>query len=49
VSTQAEADQILAQAKTRIQDFVNGTAPTGGPGGNAVSRRRGVRRGTRIR
>jgi len=31
--TQAEADQILAQAKTRIQDFVNGTAPAGGPGG----------------
>ena len=30
--TQAEADQILAQAKTRIQDFVNGTAPAGGPG-----------------
>ena len=31
--TQAEADQILAQAKARITDFVNGTAPFGGPGG----------------
>jgi polyhydroxyalkanoate synthesis regulator phasin len=30
--TQAEADQILAEAKTRIQDFVNGKAPAGGPG-----------------
>ena len=30
--TQAEADQMLAAAKTRIQDFVNGTAPAGGPG-----------------
>jgi len=30
--TQAEADQILADAKTRISDFVNGTAPAGGPG-----------------
>jgi hypothetical protein len=31
--TQAEADQILAQAKTRIQDFVDSTALAGGPGG----------------
>jgi hypothetical protein len=30
--TQAEADQILAEAKTRIDAFVNGTAPAGGPG-----------------
>ena len=30
--TQAEADQILAEAKTRITDFVNGKAPAGGPG-----------------
>ena len=30
--TQAEADQILANAKTRIEAFVNGTAPAGGPG-----------------
>jgi hypothetical protein len=30
--TQAEADQILADAKTRIEAFVNGTAPAGGPG-----------------
>ncbi|HEV7535715.1 MAG TPA: hypothetical protein VGP90_08785 [Acidimicrobiia bacterium] len=30
--TQAQADQMLAEAKTRIQDFVNGTAPAGGPG-----------------
>ena len=31
--TQAEADQMLAEAKTRIEDFVNGTGPSGGPGG----------------
>src|SRR5207244_1811565 len=31
--TQAQADQILAQAKPRIEDFVNGKAPAGGPGG----------------
>jgi hypothetical protein len=30
--TPAQADQILADAKTRITDFVNGTAPAGGPG-----------------
>ena len=30
--TQAEADQILADAKTRIEAFVNGTAPAGGKG-----------------
>jgi hypothetical protein len=30
--TQAEADQRLADAKTRIEAFVNGTAPAGGPG-----------------
>ena len=31
-NTQAEADQMLADAKTRIEAFVNGTAPAGGPG-----------------
>jgi hypothetical protein len=31
-NTQAEADQILANARTRIEAFVNGTAPAGGPG-----------------
>ena len=30
--TQAQADQILADAKARITDFVNGKAPAGGPG-----------------
>jgi hypothetical protein len=30
--TRAEADQMLADAKTRITDFVNGKAPAGGPG-----------------
>jgi hypothetical protein len=30
--TQAEADQKLADARTRIEAFVNGTAPAGGPG-----------------
>jgi hypothetical protein len=30
--TQAEADQMLADAKTQIEDFVNGKAPAGGPG-----------------
>jgi len=30
--TQAEADQMLADARTRIEAFVNGTAPAGGPG-----------------
>lgn len=31
-NTQAEADQMLADAKIRIEAFVNGTAPAGGPG-----------------
>jgi hypothetical protein len=31
-NTQAEADQLLADGKTRIEAFVNGTAPAGGPG-----------------
>jgi hypothetical protein len=30
--TQAEADQMLAAARTRIQAFVNGEAPAGKPG-----------------
>ena len=30
--TRAEADRILADARTRITDFVNGKAPAGGPG-----------------
>jgi hypothetical protein len=30
--TQAQADQMLADARTRIQAFVNGEAPAGGPG-----------------
>jgi hypothetical protein len=30
--TRAEADQKLADAKSRIEAFVNGTAPAGGPG-----------------
>ena len=30
--TQAEADQMLADAKAHIEDFVNGKAPAGGPG-----------------
>jgi hypothetical protein len=30
--TQAEADQVLANARTRIEAFVNGTAPAGRPG-----------------
>jgi hypothetical protein len=30
--TQAEADQMLADARARIQAFVNGEAPAGGPG-----------------
>ena len=30
--TQAEADQKLADARARIEAFVNGTAPAGGPG-----------------
>ena len=33
IHTQAEADQKLADARTRIEAFVNGTAPAGGPGG----------------
>lgn len=31
-NTQAEADQMLADARARIQAFVNGEAPAGGPG-----------------
>jgi hypothetical protein len=31
-NTQAEADQMLADARTRIEAFVNGQAPAGGPG-----------------
>jgi hypothetical protein len=31
-NTQAEADQMLAGARARIEAFVNGTAPAGGPG-----------------
>jgi hypothetical protein len=30
--TQAQADQLLANAKTGIDDFVNGKVPAGGPG-----------------
>ena len=30
--TRAEADQKLADSKSRIEAFVNGTAPAGGPG-----------------
>ena len=33
IHTQAEADQKLADARTRLEAFVNGTAPAGGPGG----------------
>jgi polyhydroxyalkanoate synthesis regulator phasin len=33
IHTQAEADQKLADARTRIEAFVNGTAPAGRPGG----------------
>src|SRR4051812_32832580 len=31
--TQAQADQMLANCKARISDFLNGKAPAGGPGG----------------
>jgi hypothetical protein len=31
-NSQAEADQMLADARTRLEAFVNGTAPAGGPG-----------------
>jgi hypothetical protein len=31
-NTQAEADQMLADARSRIEAFVNGTAPAGGFG-----------------
>ena len=31
-NTQAEVDQMLADARTRIEAFVNGQAPAGGPG-----------------
>src|SRR5688500_215178 len=33
IHTQAEADQKLADARARLEAFVNGTAPPGGPGG----------------
>lgn len=33
IHTQAEADQKLADARTRLEAFVNGTAPAGKPGG----------------
>ena len=33
IHTQAEADQKLADARDRLEAFVNGTAPAGGPGG----------------
>jgi multidrug efflux pump subunit AcrA (membrane-fusion protein) len=33
IHSQAEADQKLADARSRIEAFVNGTAPAGGPGG----------------
>ncbi|HKY77608.1 MAG TPA: hypothetical protein VJS45_15845 [Acidimicrobiia bacterium] len=33
IHTQAEADQKLADARARLEAFVNGTAPAGGPGG----------------
>jgi hypothetical protein len=32
--TQAQADQLLAGAKQRFTDMVNGTMPDGGPGGH---------------
>jgi hypothetical protein len=32
IHTRAEADQKLADARSRIEAFVNGTAPAGGPG-----------------
>jgi hypothetical protein len=32
IHTQAEADRKLADARSRIESFVNGTAPAGGPG-----------------
>jgi hypothetical protein len=31
--TQAQADEMLANCKARISDFLNGKAPAGGPGG----------------
>jgi hypothetical protein len=33
IHTQAEADEKLADARARLEAFVNGTAPAGGPGG----------------
>jgi hypothetical protein len=33
IHTQAEADQKLADTRARLEAFVNGTAPAGGPGG----------------
>jgi hypothetical protein len=36
--TRAQADALLASSKTRIEDFVNGKAPAGGPGGGPGGR-----------
>jgi hypothetical protein len=36
--TQAQADQMLANCKARISDFLNGKAPAGGPGGGPGGR-----------
>lgn len=33
IHTQAEADRKLGEARNRLEAFVNGTAPAGGPGG----------------
>lgn len=40
--TQAEADQILANARARIQAFVNGEAPAAGGFGHRPGHRRGA-------
>lgn len=40
-NTQAEADQILADSRARIEAFVNGVAPSGGPGFGKGFRGRG--------
>jgi hypothetical protein len=36
--TQAQADELLANCRTRIDDFVNGKVPAGGPGGGPGGR-----------
>ena len=41
IHTQAEADQKLADARARLEAFVNGTAPAGGFGGGPHGRRPG--------